>query len=145
MNFKHKAILLLCSLLISFVGAMPANAIICVSDSGTIKLELGFNGSCDCEEESSEHEQHKACDDSACDFVELKGNDDCSDMEIESFESDQRKSSVDFISYKSIRLFNFSPSLSELEPQDFHSFWPLTKPSIPPPHLEILSTTEVLI
>jgi hypothetical protein len=144
MKFKHKATLLFCSLMISFVGAMPANAIICFSDSGSIKLELGYNGSCDCEEDIVEHVEHNTCEDSACSFVEIKA-DDCSDLEVISFESDVRSHALDLSSSKLLSLFNFKLRPGELTPISNQDLWPHTKPSLPPPHLRILSLTQVLI
>ncbi len=130
--------------MISFVGAMPANAIICVSDSGKIKLELGFNGSCDCEEESSEHIEHNTCEDSTCSIVEIK-SDDCSDSEIESFESDLRSNSLDFSSYKTLSLFDFNLDTHTYPPITKKVFWPLSKPSLPPPQLRTIAITQLLI
>ena len=144
MKLKHKFILLLCSLLISFVGAMPANAIICVSESGSIKLELGYNGACNCEEDSTEHDEHPSCEESDCTYVSVPVG-DCSDMEIESFESDQRGSSIELASYKTLSIFDFSISQDSPSTLQSPSFWPLTKPSIPPPHLQILAISQILI
>ncbi|WDE95916.1 hypothetical protein PQO03_09335 [Lentisphaera profundi] len=131
MTLKHKIFLLLSSLMVSFVGAMPANSIICVSESGEVKFELGFNGSCDCAEETQEHQDHDSCESVECTNLQLKSN-DCSDQEIQSLESDQRNDFLAPTVFKITNHFDFKLTDKNNTQIPTTLFWPLQKPSIPP-------------
>ena len=150
MTQLSKIILSMAALVVICIGFLPKQSVLCVQGNGAVALELGLTGSCECTEESNLQEEHdhdhsasESCESQVdCPLPELDKS--CNDSELQELISTTRQSLIIPIKKHQVLALDLTLELSfKLNPTP--PTYRLTKPSLPPPHLEVLEKTQFLI
>jgi hypothetical protein len=146
MTKLSKYILTLSTFLVACVGFLPTQSVLCIQGNGSVALELGLTGACGCNaeiEDDHNHSSNESCSSpQTCPADELSNS--CQDSELQELITHTRQNFVAPV----ITQFNipFETNFSELyQSPTQESLLRFTKPRIPPPHLERLEITQVLI
>ena len=146
MTKLSKYILTLSTFLVACVGFLPTQSVLCIQGNGSVALELGLTGACGCNAEIEDEHNHGSNDtcssQQACPGEELSSS--CQDSELQELVTHSRQNLViPVITQFSIAYKTDFNSLYQAPVQE--GLLRFTKPHLPPPHLETLEITQVLI
>ena len=146
MTKLSKYILTLSTFLVACVGFLPTQSVLCIQGNGSVALEFGLTGACGCNAEIEADHNHSANEtcssQQACPIEELSSS--CQDSELQELVTHTGQNFVSPVisPFSGPSKANFS-SLYQAPLQE--SLQRFTKPHLPPPHLEVLEITQVLI